>query len=181
MSTQSSINSRRQRTNQAQAISASQREGACLLIRPCEVLTFTVRPDPSTSSGQGTQRVSKGLIASLRFDTSGRTDKEPRPKGRGIGIPETMARGTPQAAGNLPAMIKTSSSLINSPHAGHLSATTPFGLSLSKPGCTVTPLRPFDKLRTGQAQVERLRDVVCAWPHFRYLAPPSMGSTVLMI
>ena len=125
MSTQSSINSRRQRTNPAQAISATQREGAYLLIRPCEGLTFTVRPDPSTSSGQGTQRVSKGLIASLPFDTSGRTDKEPRPKGRGIGIPETMARGTPQAAGNLPAMIKTSSSLINSPNAGHLSATTP--------------------------------------------------------
>ena len=170
MSTQSSINSRRQRTNQAQAISASQREGACLLIRPCEVLTFTVRPE-----------VSKGLIASLPFDTSGRTDKEPRPKGRGIGIPETMARGTPQAAGNLPAMIKTSSSLINSPHAGHLSATTPFGLSSSKPGCTAATLRPFDKLRTGQAQGERLSDVYCAWPHFRYLAPPSMGSTVLMI
>ena len=32
-------------------------------------------------------------------------NKNPRPKGRGIGIPGT-GEGTPQAAGNLPAMIK---------------------------------------------------------------------------
>jgi hypothetical protein len=32
-------------------------------------------------------------------------NKNPRPKGRGIGIPGT-GEGTPQAAGNLPAIIK---------------------------------------------------------------------------
>ena len=48
----------------------------------------------------------RGVASMLIAESCGDMNKEPRPKGRSIGIPETMGRGTPQAAGNLPAMIQ---------------------------------------------------------------------------